>query len=424
MIPARVLLVAPYPIVEAQHGGQKRAKALFDFYDKNYKAVKFTSVFHRGHYPVWGENDLPLGDPKIIAEVDKHPYASELICGEAIDKDIHVRSYMAKMLMEFQPNVIHIEQPFAYLGLKQLLEELDQKPVIIFGSQNIEYPLKERIFKELGVTKKLSDELVRKTKDLEYALSRKADLLLAVNHEDAESHREMGAKHIIIAPNGIDIDEAPREDVQYWNQFKKREGIESIFVFIGSGHPPNWEGFLKMVGDDTSFLPKRSKIIIAGGVSDYFDSKFTSPSDKFWVGVKTVGKLEQGRLAGLLQVGDQILLPITTKRGSNLKTAEAILSRKKIIATSNTFHGFERFAKLPNIFIGDDKKQFKQAMLRALSEPYTPLTQKESRLTEKVQWRYCLAPVKPALDRLFLFDKAKRTARRLGGKLRALRQNY
>ncbi|MGH7196901.1 MAG: hypothetical protein ACREGJ_04025 [Candidatus Saccharimonadales bacterium] len=409
----RILIIAPYPIIDAQHGGQKRAKALFDFYAKNYQAVKFTSVFHRGQYPAWGEDDLPLGDPEIIAEVDKHPYASELICGEAIDKDIHVRSYLAKLLVEFRPDIIHIEQPFAYLGLKQLLAELKLKPLIIFGSQNIEYPLKARIFKELNVPKKLSDELIQKTKDLEFALSREASLLVAVNHEDAESHKEMGAKRITIAPNGIENSTAPYDDLEYWKKFKEREGINSIFVFVGSGHPPNWEGFLELIGDDTTFLPEDSKIIIAGGVSDYFNAKFSDPRDKFWASVRTVGRLEEGRLAALLRSSDQILLPITTKRGSNLKTAEAILAQKKIIATSNTFHGFEEYVRLPNIFIGDNKEQFKKAMLQALAKPYRHLKKEEKSLVERVQWSYRLKPIKRAVDGLIINKRAKKIIRKL-----------
>lgn len=407
----RILIIAPYPIVEAQHGGQKRGRALFDFYTKNYATVKFTSVFHRGQYPVWGEDDLPLGDPQIIAEVDRHPYASELICGEAINTDIHVRSYLAKMLTEFQPDIIHLEQPYAYLGLKQLLSELRLEPLIVFGSQNIEYPLKERIFEELNVPKKLSDELIKKTKELEYELSRKADLLVAVNHEDAESHKEMGAKRIIIAQNGIDSSIATSEDLEYWKEFKEKEQIGSVFVFVGSGHPPNWEGFLELVGNDTTFLPEDSKIIIAGGVCDYFDTKFSDPRDKFWAGVRTVGKLKEGRLAALLKVSDQVLLPITTKRGSNLKTAEAIYARKKIVATSNTFHGFENYTKLPNIFIGDSKKQFQSAMLQALAAPHKSLTKRENKLAEKVQWNYRLKPIKRAVDRLIISDRVKKTIR-------------
>ena len=156
----KVLIIGSYPVVNPQHGGQKRAKAILDFYKREFGDAKYVGVFHRGQYTEWSKDDLPLGDPDIIAAVDKKPYASEIICGEAVDKDIHVRSYLAKMLLEYHPTVIHIEQPFVYLGLKPLLSELGLKPFIVFGSQNIEYILKRRIFKNLKVAPRLSDCLL------------------------------------------------------------------------------------------------------------------------------------------------------------------------------------------------------------------------------------------------------------------------
>lgn len=414
---SKVLIVGSYPIVKPQHGGQKRAKAIFDFYRSELADARYVGVFHRGQYPEWSEDDLPLGDPKIIAKVDKHPYASELICGDAISNDIHVRSYMAKLLMDYKPNIIHIEQPFAYLGLKPLLSELGMKPFIVFGSQNIEYILKKRIFSELRVTHQLADRWVKKTKDLEYELSREADLVVAVNHEDAISHKEMGAKACIIAGNGIERSNAPEADIKYWEDIKKREKIDTILAFVGSGHPPNWEGFVNLIGTNMDFLPRNSKIIVAGGVSDYFDKNFNKNDVGFWSAIKTAGKLEEGRLAALLALSDIILLPIITERGSNLKTAEAILTRKKIVATDSTFHGFERFSSLPNVYIGNNKDEFKKAILKAIAAPYVTPSRYEVSLSEKVQWEYCLQPIKKALRKRLLVNKPAMLLQKIKRKL-------
>ena len=114
-----------------------------------------------------------------------------------------------------------------------------------------------------------------------------------------------------------------------------------------------------------------------------------------------VGTLEENRLAALLQTSDLILLPITTKRGSNLKTAEAIVSRKKFVATDNTFHGFEAYRNLPNIYVGNSQKDFKEAILKALLSDYVKPTQQETELAEKVKWEYCLQPIIPAIKRIF-----------------------
>lgn len=402
MIRKKILIVAPYPIAKPYHGGQKRAKALFNYYKSLFLEAKFVGVFHRGQYPDWGNDDILLGQPDIIKEVDEKPYASELITGRAIYKDIHVRSHMAKLLMEYIPDIIHIEQPFPYLGLSVLLTELNIHPKIIFGSQNIEYSLKDRIFKEFKIPLEISESLTQQTKKLEIDLSQKANLVIAVNNEDAKVHRGMGAKRCIVIPNGIDKVPVSKHAADYWRNLSKKEGINNIVLFVGSGHPPNWEGFLKFVGDNTEFIPARSKIFVAGGVAEYFAQhyRYKNRHAKFWSGVKYIGQLEEDRLSALLHVCDLIILPITTKRGSNLKTAEAILSRKKIVSSTNAFKGFEQYRKLPNIYIANSREDFQTSILTALKAEYINPTTAELQLSEQVQWKYCLKPLEKEVRRV------------------------
>lgn len=409
----KILMIGPYPIIKPHHGGQKRAKAIFEFYNNISLETKYVGVFYGVNYPEWDEGDLPLSDASIISQINLEAHTIELIVGSAINTNVHARSSMAKLLMDYEPDIIHIEQPFAYLGLEPLLAELGLTPCIIFGSQNIEYLLKDRICRESGVPVKARQSLVSRTKELECELSRKADLVVAVNAEDAETHKEMGAKKVVIATNGIDKVKAGPKEVNYWCNYKQNEGIDTILTFVGSGHPPNWEGFLRMIGNDTSFLPQGAKILIVGEVADYFRQKFSDKKlhAKFWNNVSLVGRLEEEKLAALLGLTDVFLLPITTERGSNLKTAEAILSGKKFVATDNTFHGFEKYRNLPNIFVGNTKEEFRKAILNSLDYEYIIPSIKERKLAEKVQWRYSLRPIGLAIARLYIIKSIKNFAR-------------
>jgi len=410
MINKKVLIIGTYPIAKPIHGGQKRAKAIFEFYKNLFINTKYIGVFHRGQYPDWGEDDILLGQPDIIQKIDEFPPASELIAGEAIDNDIHVRSNMAKFLIGYRPDVIHIEQPFPYIGLKILLKELRLTPKLIFGSQNIEFVLKGGIFKGQKTLPRIRESLVKQTRDLEYNLSKKADLVISVNVEDADEHIKMGAKKCIVIPNGISRVYAPKNEINYWYDFKKQNNIKHVITFIGSGHPPNWEGFLKMVGDDTTFLPQDSKIFIAGGVSNYFKNEYKDKSKcyRFWSGVEVVGELEEPRLAALLRISDVIILPIITKRGSNLKTAEAILSGKKIVATQFSFKGFEKYLSLPNIFFANSTNKFKENIVNAIDEQYVKKTPEQDNLAKSVQWRHCLQPLAPEIENIFKHSYKKR----------------
>ncbi len=394
-----ILIVAPYPIANPLHGGQKRADAIFKFYKTITAEVKFVGVFHRGQYPDWGKDDILLGQPDLIKKIDENPYASELISGKAIDNDIHVRSHFAKLLMEFQPDIIHIEQPYPYLGLEPLLLELGMSPKIVLGSQNIEYVMKQRIYEGLEIAPEIRDPLVAQTKQLEEKFSKKADLIIAVNEQDAADHKKMGAKKCVVVPNGIDSKVASKAASGYWDKIKKEKSISKIVTFVGSGHPPNWVGFLGMIGADLSFIPKDCKIFIVGGVADYFEKEFEDKEkySSFWSGAEIAGKIDDDKLAGLLEVSDVVLLPISIGGGSNLKTAEAILSGKKIVATPYAFHGFEKFRNLPNIFVADNKDDFREALTEALNAEYQAPTDAEKKLSEKVQWKYCLEPLRIVL---------------------------
>jgi hypothetical protein len=100
--------------------------------------------------------------------------------------------------------------------------------------------------------------------------------------------------------------------------------------------------------------------------------------------------LSEDRLVGLLQVADIILLPITEGGGSNLKTAEAIVSEKRVVATEYAFRGFDELKKLSNIFIATKPQEFREAIMRALQTEPLNRTDKEQELEKVVLWQNCL----------------------------------
>lgn len=417
-IAKKLLMVSNYPIYKPLHGGQKRASAIFNFYKQNFSEAKYVGVFHRGHYPDWDEGDILLGQPDVIKKIDENLQETELIVGKAIDNDIHVRSHMAKLLMEYKPDIIHIEQPFIYLGLKILLAELSMSPAIIYGSQNIEYKLKKRIYKNQNKLPKNLEEIIEATKALEIQVSQESDLVIAVNATDAEFYHKIGSKKCIVVPNGVMATNPSAEAIDYWQKIKKDKNIKNVVTFVGSGHPPNWAGFLEMVGNETTFMPKGSKIFIAGGVSNYFRNQYHDSKKyaDFWSGVELVGELSEDLLAGLLTVSDIFLLPIGPGGGSNLKTAEAILTNKKIVATTYAFNGFEAYKKLPNMYIASKQPEFKKAILHALTAKYVKPKARHKKLSKRVQWYYCFIPLSKALDSM-IYGKFRSVSRRIKHKV-------
>jgi len=403
MIRKKLLVIAPYPITSPRHGGQKRTKALVENYKMFVRDVKFVAVFHKASYPDFDAEDIALGQIENLNLIDKKPYAMDQIIGKAIDNDTHVRSQFAKVLQEYQPDIIHVEQSFLYEGLSILLKELNLHPFLIFGSQNIEYKMKAAIYDNQPIPETEKRELVEETRQIEARFSKEAQLVVAVSKGDAEALTEMGADKVVVAPNGIERLHPTKEALVYWEAFKREKNIRHMIGFVGSGHPPNYTGFIDMVGLDTQFLAKDEKIVMAGGVSEYFKATYAYGSSKkhtkFWSGVVPVGFLDEDILTGFIASCDVIILPITSGGGSNLKTAEALLSGKKIVATDYAFRGFEAYEKLPNIRRANEKPDFQEALKEALKAGYIERSQQEMALVQQVSWEYCLKALRTALRR-------------------------
>jgi hypothetical protein len=74
-------------------------------------------------------------------------------------------------------------------------------------------------------------------------------------------------------------------------------------------------------------------------------------------------------LASLVSLATVMLLPITLGGGSNLKTAEALLSGNAIVSTSYALRSFEEFRDLPRLTVADTATEFRAAILRAWQAP-------------------------------------------------------
>lgn len=402
MIQKKILLLATYPIKNPQHGGQKRVDALVKFYKGIFSEVRFAAVFHRGFYQEYGKDDVFLKG-EYRKKIENSPFTGDVVAGEAIAKEPSVRAQFKKLLLSFNPDIIQIEQTFPYFGLKELLEELQMKPKIVLSSHNVEAPMKDEILEGMGVDAKARKPIVSAIHAVEAELSSVSDLTIAVTEEDAAAHTKMGAKKVVVSPNGIATSKPSPQALEYWKNFKQENGITRIVSFVASAHPPNWHGFLKMISTAVGFVPYDTKILLAGSIADYFKDniKGNSPEEAtFWQRVVPVGRLSEERLGGLLASTDVLLLPVIEGGGSNLKTAEAIVSGKKVVATSFAFRSFEKYQNLPNIYIADTKDAFCSAINQALDAEYQTRTKEQAVLAERVTWKYALAPIEEAIKKL------------------------
>ncbi|MEJ0072819.1 MAG: glycosyltransferase [Candidatus Saccharibacteria bacterium] len=397
----KILVLSTYPIKNPQHGGQKRTYAIVDAYRQHFAQVRHSAVFFRPFYAEHEADDIPLGrdsEHKVMSS----PLTGDVVCGEAIFEDGVVKRKMTSLLRSFAPDIIHIEQPFPYLGLKPLLKELQLSPRLVFGSQNIEAPMKREILEGAHVEEAQIRQAEKLITDLEAELSRASDLVVACTPSDLEAHKRMGAKHVVLAPNGVSRPHIDPQAVRYWQDKFQDMGVNRKILFVGSAHPPNWTGFLQMVGKGLGFLPYDARIIAAGSISDYFEREVNADAPDiddatFWLRAFATGRLSEDRLAALITLGDVILLPITEGGGSNLKTAEAILADKKVVATSHALRSFEWFKDFPNVWVADTKPTFIRSIQAALDASHAARSAQQAKLAHQVEWQQCL---KAMVDRV------------------------
>lgn len=388
-----IMLINTFPIVQAQGGGQKREEAMVKAYEKVFDRVQYVSVFYKGYYKHYTSYDIPLSSAQTDA-VNKSPHTVDMICGHAIYEDPEVKRKMTEILQRLQPDVIQVEQGFPYLGLKPLLAELGMKPKLILSSHNVEAPMKREILEGLGMKKAQVNKIVGEIEQVELEITKDAEMVIACTDADAAFYKKNGAKKVVTARNGmakIESNEAARNK---WQDFFGLHHIVHKALFVGSAHPPNWTGFTDMVGDKLGFMPFNGRVILAGGVCDYFDRTFREPYNPghttFWQRVELAGRPSDDSLGALLQLTDVIILPITEGGGSNLKTAEAILADKPIVATSHAFRSFEHLQDLPNIYIADTQKDFHTAILAAFKNEPRKRTAAQQKAAESVLWENCL----------------------------------
>lgn len=398
--PLSLLMLGPYPIAEARHGGQKRVKAIVNHYRAHGIAVRYAAVYFPGYYPVAGSDDIPISDPAICKRIQDTPDVGDVTSGEALADDPAVRKRVLALLRATHPDIIQFEHVYPYAGYQRLTKHLPRsRPTLILDSHNAESSMKREIFEKSSLPEAEAHRYLAAIGSLEQACAKDMDLILAVSASDAEFYRQLGARAVAVVSNGTDPHQPSEESQRYWKNELEAHGASRCVTFIGSAHPPNLSGLLEFVGDDAAFLPPDTLLVLAGGVTTLFDLDRTVRFGDKGAPAKVLeaGVIDDDRLAGLIAVSDVILLPIGEGGGSNLKTAEALVSRKDIVATSFAFRAFEDYRSRPEVRLADTSSEFRRAILDALAHPRAGAHDGEHAGTPAVLWSHALAPLLPAV---------------------------
>ncbi|MDE7255883.1 MAG: glycosyltransferase, partial [Helicobacter sp.] len=218
---------------------------------------------------------------------------------------------------------------------------------------------------------------------------------------DGEILESMGAKNLVICSNGVD---SLRHKPDVEQILQKLLALRSFALFVGSAHAPNALGFWDMLSHNLSYLRPEQFIVVVGSVGRILH-QYAPEKDSILhllneQKIKILGEVSRDVLIALLARANVILLPLTLGGGSNLKTAEAIVANRPVVATSLAIRGFEFARNLTNFAIADTQEQFIAALQAAFAKTQPPLPKDEQNLRHNLYWGLTLAPLAPLVASL------------------------
>ncbi len=194
------------------------------------------------------------------------------------------------------------------------------------------------------------------TKAEERACAARVDLLLATSDRDRRVfEQELGARHVEVIPNGIDLAE-----------FRpvSREAAEPIVLFTGlMSYYPNQQGirwFLDAVFPEVLRHVPGARLIVAGAAPPRWLRR--RAGDR----IEVTGHVPDMR--PYLGRAAAVVVPLTIGGGTRVKILEALAMAKPVVSTSLGAEGLS-LRDGDTLLIGDDAATFAAQVVRTLTEP-------------------------------------------------------
>ncbi|MFZ2124694.1 MAG: hypothetical protein WA012_11805 [Rhodoferax sp.] len=400
------LLLSTYPFIEPRHGGQLRLAHMAQAFAADGWHVHSLALFEPEGYAAQARGPADVA----FAADSTHrlfrgrlvPLVNDLLSGAyAVADDGGWQDILRRL--PAQLDVIHVEQPWLW-PLAQKIRQLERyrNVGLIYGSQNIEAPLKQDILQSYHVNPADTREVVADIDALEQRAAREADVAVAVTASDLRVLQHWGARRAVLASNGIAPWWAEPEILKHW---QARLPLAPWMLYVASAHPPNFTGFSQCVGPALGCLAPDSPLVVAGSVCEplYQHLEATRWHSLNLSRLKLLYSLADEDLAAVKTLAHAFLLPIPHGGGSNIKTAEALYSGAYVVGTEAAFRGFEDLLDLPEVTVARNPTEFQAAMRNVLARPAATASAypggRERR--DALRWDRCLASV-PAAARAIL----------------------
>lgn len=214
---------------------------------------------------------------------------------------------------------------------------------------------------------------------------RKIDGLVVINHYLEELYKSHYLANILVAHDGVSLDEYEEIDNYKFLPYKE----EYIILYTGSLF--SWKGVYTLV-NSIKYLPKNFKLVSIGGTENYLSNfksyvEKTSESDR----IKIISHLPKRYLLEYIQKADVLVLPNSSKDKmslftSPLKLFEYMASKRPIIASNLPSIKEVLSNKNAFLFEPDNPKDLAQKVQKAVSSNCKEVVRQAYEDVKKYTW--------------------------------------
>lgn len=359
----RVIFLTNEIDLDAKGGGSQRSKMLVT-------AIK---------------DSLPINSKFEILQIsfyefERFPEAPilDLPVAQDIEFAINLRNILQKEpgrlrdLIQSLVNADYIFVDNCYLApIIEFVAELNKKaPRIIYVSHNHEQELKATTAKQLKWPARKAELYIQVVSECENFLWRNSETRIVCSTNDAMQLNNENMKDFIHIPNGGYIRSEPKLSKEKILEFL---GCQSYSLFVASGHPPNIDGFLQGIGIDFGFIPRESRLVLVGSSVGPIETEISGTKfhETFLNKGSVIPEASNDFLDNLYAYASSIVLPIFSGSGTSIKSVEALLSNRHLIATRFAFRGINlSTTRESQIDFCSSQNEFKSAISRSLNDPF------------------------------------------------------
>ncbi|KAB0659447.1 glycosyltransferase [Burkholderia diffusa] len=390
---AKILQVTTYPIDHPDHGGKLRSFYIRKSLREKFRVETLSFSLSQGDSIAGLSVNL---DHDGCMQVIKNGYLADWGINDYLGSRPELRARVVSAVKEFSPDIVLIEQPFMWPLIEEMLRDRAiGDALVVYSSHNNEYALKKDVYEGIFRGADLESNLAR-VAEIERGIARRADLSLAVTEGDVEYLKSMApATDVLLYRNGHQgINDAPAKS--RWLQ--KFKDYERNWVFVGSWHPPNIDGLHALIGGGINDLPSgRLKVWVFGNAGPGLMATYgLKESDLPNFSIQ--GLAETDEINSAIAAAAGVVLPVWGGGGSNLKTAQALLSGKTVVGSKYSFRGFENYMREHGVFLFDSPAELVAGMdsVRVEESYVRPSVEQE------LKWENLLGDLPEKIEEYFL----------------------